>query len=77
MHVSQQINDYCLVVRRKFNSKRKMTYQERREFVILTCIKLNEQHERQINPDFLLKILCLDHPQTCAYWYKIPDNEID
>jgi hypothetical protein len=61
MTTSEQIESYCNVIRKKFSTNRKMSYPRRVKHTREMVYYLNTNHSRQLDPVYVLKVLCLDY----------------
>lgn len=68
MHISERIEKYCVKIRQKFYSNRKMTFDQKRAYAINVVETLNFGNPYPLNVDYILKILELDQEDTLEYW---------
>lgn len=68
MDASKLIEKYCKKIREKFYSNRKMTFDQKVAHARNVVETLNFGSDRQLNPDFIIKILGLEEDTSIEYY---------
>jgi len=50
-----------------------MSYAARVRHVQIMVQYLNGSHERKLDFEYILKVMCLDSEEECESWYNSPD----
>ena len=67
MHPSERIEFYCIKIREKFYSNRKMSYSQKVAHVRHVVKTLNFGNPNPLKAEFILKILGLDQDDSIEY----------